>query len=600
MNSPVDEIKSRLDIVEVIKQYTQLKQVGVNWKALCPFHSEKTPSFIVSPEKQVWHCFGCGAGGDLFTFIEQVENVDFVEALRILAQQANVELKDFSKQEQSQRNRLLDLHCQAADFWHQRLFSETGESARNYLKKRGISKDTVITWQIGYALESWDSLFNFLKKKGYQEREIISAGLVVTGERAGRIYDRFRDRVIFPLRDHNGQVVGFSARTLGQDSQAAKYINSPQTLIYDKSRLVFGLDKAKAAIKAQGKVVLVEGQLDVISSHQAGIEHVVASSGTALTKEQLTLLKRYTDVLVAAFDQDSAGIKALERSIWLALQQGFTVQVAVLPIGEDPDSLIQKDVDHWRTTIVRAENYIEYYFHQVEKNYDLQSVQGKKQAAKVILGVLAQLPDKVEQAVYLQKLSGLLHVSDEVLKQALPQTSASVKQINQTPRFSLTQLSSQEQWLRRAERLLACLLAEPEQIGLAVEEMPENIWQEGSAKNLYRALISFYTNHSQADSNQGKSKFVFDWYKQFEQAVIASGDKKLVDFMTTVKMLSDDLLANEVQIDRETHSQLKALKRRWLQDRISGLQDRLANSNNEDLLIELNKLIQQLAKLDKN
>ena len=190
MNSPVDEIKSRLDIVEVIKQYTQLKQVGVNWKALCPFHSEKTPSFIVSPEKQVWHCFGCGAGGDLFTFIEQVENVDFVEALRILAQQANVELKDFSKQEQSQRNRLLDLHCQAADFWHQRLFSETGESARNYLKKRGISKDTVITWQIGYALESWDSLFNFLKKKGYQEREIISAGLVVTGERAGRIYDR--------------------------------------------------------------------------------------------------------------------------------------------------------------------------------------------------------------------------------------------------------------------------------------------------------------------------------------------------------------------------------------------------------------------------
>jgi len=596
MQTPVDEIKSRLDIVEVIKEYTNLKQVGVNWKALCPFHNEKTPSFMVSQDKQVWHCFGCSEGGDIFTFIEKIENVDFMEALRILARKANVELREFNKKELSQRARLLDIHKEAVQFWQRKLFSEEGEAARVYLKSRGFAKETVLKWQLGYAVESWDSLFNFLREQGYSEREIIISGLALPSEKNKRPYDRFRNRIIFPIFDHHGQIVGFTGRILDKEAAAAKYINSPQTPIYDKSSIVYGLHFAKSQIKERGQAILVEGNTDVISSHAAGVENVVAVSGTALTAQQLGLLKRYTDMIVVAFDQDSAGIKALEKSIWLALREGFTVRVALLPEGEDPDSLIKKNIDEWRRLIAQAVNYIDYYFQKIEQEYDLNDAQGKKKAAKLMLSVLVQIPDKVEQEVYLQRLAGLLGVSVGVLKQAMSSQATKTSSIDQPARPSLAKINEAEQQEKRMELLLACLAADVKEVVRVSEDFPPEMWPESQAKNLYKEISLFYNqNIVQPDTALNS-----DWHNEFESWLSEKDSRELVAFFQTIKILGDDLISADVDIERELSLQIKFLKKKYLQAQISRLQRQLAAKGDDNkILDQLNSLIHKLSELEK-
>lgn len=597
MQTPVDEIKSRLDIVDVIKEYTNLKQVGVNWKALCPFHNEKTPSFMVSQDKQVWHCFGCGEGGDIFTFIEKIENVDFMEALRILARKANVELKEFNKKELSQRARLLDMHKEAAKFWQKDLFSEKGEQARNYLKSRGFAKETVLKWQLGYADESWDSLFNFLRGRGYAENEIVISGLALPSTKNKRPYDRFRGRLVFPLFDHNGQIVGFTGRVLEKDAATAKYVNSPQTPIYDKSSVIYGLHQAKAQIKERQQAVLVEGNTDVISSHAAGVENVVAVSGTALTKQQLELLKRYTDTLVVAFDQDSAGVKARERSIFLALNEGFVVKVALLPEGHDPDSLVRKNPDEWRRVIAQAVNYIDYYFKKMEEEYDLHDAQGKKKAAKVMLSILSQIPDQVELEVYLQKLAGLLGVSPAVLKEAMPKRQ---QKVNKPPAVAepvkKTALNQKNQLSRRQELLLACLLAKPEAISETNDNFPAEFWSDDLVKNLYNELSLFYNQII----NKSSGDLPVSWLEEFEDHLKTKDDSQLFDFFRAVKILSDDLISNDVDIGREFNLQVKFLKKKYLREKISSLQRQLVvQGDDNEVLKQLNSLISQLSAIDK-
>lgn len=594
MLTPVDEIKSRLDIVEVIKEYTNLKQVGANWKALCPFHNEKTPSFMVSQDKQVWHCFGCGEGGDIFTFIEKIENVDFMEALRILARKANVELKEFNKKELSQRARLLDIHKEAARFWQKKLFSEEGKEARDYLKSRGFAKEIVLKWQLGYAVESWDSVFNFLRERGYSEKEIIISGLVLSSEKNKRPYDRFRNRLIFPLFDHNGQIVGFTGRVLDKDAATAKYVNSPQTPIYDKSSVIYGLHLAKAQIKERGQVVLVEGNTDVISSHAAGVENVVAVSGTALTKQQLDLLKRYTDTLVVAFDQDNAGVKARERSIFLALREGFVVKVALLPEGHDPDSLLRESPDEWRRVIAQAVNYVDYYFQKTEDEYDLNDAQGKKKAAKLMLSILSQIPDKVELEIYLQKLAGLLGVPPNVLKEAMPKVEKSNK-TDSTQSVSSV-VDAPNQLIKRQEMLLACLLVEPERIKDINSVFVSDIWPDNLAKNLYNELGLFYNQVI----NESSAELPQSWLDDFENHLKEKDEGKLLDFFQVVKMLSDDLISGDVNVGRELDLQVKFLKKKYLQEKINNLQRQLvARGDDNNILNELNSLIHQLSELEK-
>ncbi|MFH1412938.1 MAG: DNA primase, partial [bacterium] len=325
--TPAEEIKSKLDIVEVIREYIpNLKPSGVNFSALSPFNREKTPSFIVSPEKQIWHCFSSGKGGDIFTFVMEMENITFVEALRLLAPKAGVVLRQQDPKLASQRNMVLDiLEAATAYYYSNLLHSPEGKAARDYLEQRGIFKEEIDKWQIGYAKDDWDDLINYLTSKGFKQEDLFTAGLTARKQGASKQYNRFRNRIMFPLNNINGNVVGFTGRAMSGSDDTAKYINSPQTIVYDKSKLLFGMDKAKMSIKQQGYAIIMEGQMDVITAHQFGFTNVIAASGTALATEQVRLLDRYTDNIIFALDADSAGQQATDKGE--AIVRQFDTQI---------------------------------------------------------------------------------------------------------------------------------------------------------------------------------------------------------------------------------------------------------------------------------
>ncbi|MFQ5813693.1 MAG: DNA primase, partial [Anaerolineae bacterium] len=329
--SVVDEIKQRLDIVEVVSSYVALKKAGRNYKGLCPFHAEKTPSFVVFPDTQSWHCFGaCGTGGDVFTFIERQENLDFAGALRLLARQAGVSLKPQTEADLAEdklKKRLREINETAAEYFHNLLLNSTaGETARSYLARREINRETISRFQLGYALDDWQALGDYLQGRGYKREDLLAAGLIIEREDGGH-YDRFRGRLVIPIRDERGGVVGFGARAL--DDSTPKYINSPQTPVFDKSTVLFGLDLAKGAIRREGLAIIVEGYMDVLMAHQHQIANVVASMGTALTEAQLRLLKRFSKRFALALDADAAGHQATLRSMALAQE---TLAQRVVPV----------------------------------------------------------------------------------------------------------------------------------------------------------------------------------------------------------------------------------------------------------------------------
>ncbi|MEA2113644.1 MAG: DNA primase [Patescibacteria group bacterium] len=425
IDSPIDEIKNRLDIVDVISGYMKLQKAGRNYRANCPFHSEKTPSFMVSPEKQMWHCFGCGKGGSIFDFVMEMEGVEFGDALRILAQKAGVELKPrdakFSAEWKTEKSRLYEICALTNRFFVKQLEeSKTGKEMLDYLIGRGLKQNTIKDWQIGYAPGGWQSLFDFLAGCGYSDDEILKTGLSVKNEKAGirqKFYDRFRDRIIFPISDINGSIVGFTGREnpKNPDSRMGKYVNTPNTLIYNKSNVLYGLDKAKMNIRKDNLCILVEGQTDVIMSHQAGFKNVIASSGTALTEQQLKIIKRYTENLATAFDMDAAGEIATKRGIDLALQFGFNAKVIVLPQNQDPADCIRENPKIWAKAIARAEGLVEFYFNGVFSNNNPETVEGKKKISEALLPAIKKISNKVEQAHWLQELATRLKVQEQVL-----------------------------------------------------------------------------------------------------------------------------------------------------------------------------------------
>lgn len=417
MRDIIEEIKSRIDIVDLISDYIKLKPAGKNYKALCPFHKEKVPSFFVSPERQIWHCFGCNAGGDIFSFIMKMENVDFPEALRILAKRAGVEIKKGDYHLKSQKTKLLDILNLASKFYHKILLdSPSAEKAREYLKKRKITTKSIKEFQLGFIPDKWDGLLNFLKKRGFKEEDIEAAGLIIKGEK-GKYYDRFRDRIMFPITDVYGQVVGFSGRILPEKEkeEIGKYINTPETLVYNKSKLLYGLDKAKKEIKKQDFAILVEGNMDVIACHQYGSKNVIACSGTALTIQQIKLLKRFTNNLYLCFDMDPAGQTASQRGIDLALQEEMNVKIMQLPKGKDPDECIQKNPKSWFNAIKKAKPIMEYYFDFAFKKYDPKKLEDKKKISNLILPVISKIADPIERNFWVRFLAEKIDVPEYVL-----------------------------------------------------------------------------------------------------------------------------------------------------------------------------------------
>jgi DNA primase len=437
----VDEIKERLDIVDVISSYVALKKAGRNYKALCPFHSEKTPSFVVFPDTQTWHCFGaCGTGGDAFSFVMRRENVEFGEALRILAERAGVPLapRGEGTVEAKLRDRLRKINTLAAEYFHYLLLqSPEGAGARHYLTRRGISEETSQRFQLGYARDEWQALGNHLTSKGYSWPDLLEAGLVIERE-GGGYYDRFRGRLVFPIRDRAGYVVGFGARAL--DDSLPKYLNSPQTAVFDKSAVLYGIDQAKKAIREQGYAVIVEGYVDVLMAHQHGRNNVVASMGTALTEKQIRVIKKLTKRLVLALDADAAGDQATLRGLELAKetfdrravpvptwrglihyedQLDAEIRVVTLPSGLDPDEVIKGDIAAWDALIEQALPVVEYYLQALVSKFDLDSPKDKVAAAREVLPLIKEIGSAVERSHYLQRLARMLQVNEQALQQEL-------------------------------------------------------------------------------------------------------------------------------------------------------------------------------------
>jgi len=430
MTSPVEEIKSRLDIVEVLGGYLRLQKTGANYRAVCPFHSEKTPSFFISPSRQIWHCFGCGKGGDIFGFVKEIENIEFVDALKILAQKANVELKPQDPKLQSERQRLLEICELATKFFEKQLNqSQKGQQAKDYLLSRGLLQESLEEWRVGYSPNTWNSLTDFLSEKGYKKDEMVKAGVAIKKENSFDVYDRFRGRIIFPIFDLNSQVAGFGGRVFEQTEETAKYINTPQTLIYDKSGILYGLNKAKSEIRKEDKCIVVEGYTDAILSHQAGAKFTVAASGTALTFFQLKILKRYSDNIFTCFDMDVAGDSATKRGINLAQAQGFNIKVMTLPEDLDPADFISKEGrDAWVDRINKAKSFLEFYFENTFSKFDKETPEGKRKISEILLPVIKRIPSNVEQSHWVAELSYRLRAPENKVWEDLDKISLSVEE----------------------------------------------------------------------------------------------------------------------------------------------------------------------------
>ena len=433
----VDDIKARLDIVDVIGSYVPLQRSGKNYKALCPFHEEKTPSFVVFPETQSWHCFGaCGTGGDIFSFVMKKEGVDFQGALRLLAERAGLSLDAYQPEGDADarlRERLRELHAAATAHFQKNLQHPAAAAARAYLEARGLEAETIAVFQLGFALDAWEDTLTYLKGLGFTLDELEMAGLVVRRE-DGRVYDRFRNRIIFPIHDTQGRVVAFAGRVLGDGHP--KYLNSPQTPIFDKGRTLYGYAQAVRAIRREDRVVIVEGYMDVLSAHQAGYRNVVASMGTALTPTQLRLLSRHTRHIVLALDADAAGQKAALRGIEVAREHlerdvrpmitptgalrfeatlNVDMRILRLPEDMDPDDLIRQAPERWQTLVEEALPVVDFYIQHLEETLDLSTPQGKSEALQKMRPLLRELSSGTLQYHYIQKLARLLHVDERVL-----------------------------------------------------------------------------------------------------------------------------------------------------------------------------------------
>ena len=422
-DSQIEEIKNRLNVLDIVGSYVKLSKTGINYRGICPFHSEKGPSFFVSPGRQMWKCFGCGKGGDIFEFIKEIEGLEFGDALKILAEKAGVELKRENPQLRTERQRLYEICNLACSFFEKQLEGgEWGLKAKEYLLGRGITEESIKKWRLGYSPDTWQSLSEFLVGRGYTREEILNAGLAVHSDKGGNSYDRFRGRIIFPIFDLNGQPIGFGARIFKEidKKETAKYINTPQTLLYDKSNVLYGINYAKVNIRKQNNCVLTEGYTDAIMCHQAGFDNTVAVSGTALTNRHLTLLKRYTDNLLLAFDMDLAGDNATKRGINLAESQGFNLKIIDTYSGaKDPAEIILENPKNWSDSIEKARTIMEYYFDSAFTRLDKTTPQGRKQIENIILPAIKRLPNKIEQSHWIGKLAQKLDVREEAIIEEL-------------------------------------------------------------------------------------------------------------------------------------------------------------------------------------
>lgn len=572
----VSDIKERLSIEDVVGEYVQLKRAGRNFKGLSPFSAERSPSFMVSPEKQIWHDFSSGRGGNIFSFIMEVEGLDFRGALELLARKAGVDLDQYktsgSNDTSKLKKRLAEALEAAAHFYQKQLTQHT-PSLEYVRKKRGFSKETIIQFRLGYSPSGGKDLLNYLVNKSFTIDELKRAGLIT--QRSGGYSDMFRGRLMIPLCDAQGQVVGFTARILHDDPQAPKYINTPATLLYDKGRQAYGMHLAKESIRKAGFVVIVEGNLDVIASHQAGVANVVATAGTAMTVQHLKLLKRFTGDVRLCFDQDSAGQNAAERAIDLAVEADVSLQMVSIPAGKDPDELIQKDVAAWQEAIAQPQYVVDWLMQRYEAQLDITTAVGKRQYTDVVLRIVRRLQDSVEQDHYIQLLAKKIDISPEALRQKLLQKEVVTdKRLKKVKAIQEAPINRERVVLE--QHLLSLTLRFSFLRGV-LAGLPEDIFIEDGAKQ----VASFLLEHQDFAGEPDKLKEL----------------KDIADYVKMIILLSEELYQNTEP--SELQYQTEHLAYRLVTEYVKDKKYHLVQKLTDDTASDRESVMQQLKKLDE-
>lgn len=527
-----EAIKQKINIIDLISEYLPLKKAGVNFKTNCPFHQEKTASFIVSPERQIWHCFGCQAGGDLFTFLMEKEGMEFKEALEMLAAKAGITLQKRAENKKDFKDRLFEANLKAQEFFHYILTKhDLGKKTLEYLKKRGITSATTEEFGIGYAPNSWESLNKFLHKRGFTHEEIINSGLGVAS-RSGS-YDRFRGRITFPLFDGKGKLRGFSGRVL--IPAEPKYINTPQTPIFDKGSFLFGLNLSKGEIRNKKEAILVEGEMDMILSYQSGFKNVVASKGTALTEGQIDLIKKYTENLSLGFDMDLAGDNAARRGIEIADKAGLNIKVIQLEGGKDAAEVASESPQLWQKAIEEAVPIYDYYLTSVAKRYDNKKPADLRKMGEELIPVWAKISDDLIRDHYIQRLAAYLRTDEKVLRENIEKLRTtpvkSYSSIFQKPtQDNILPLKSRRE---RLEEYLIALLLHPPQDCNFVPTFPETLFLAEKWRQLYVMLVLYLDSISFKSKAFNINEFISGLPKELlpevDRLYLTELDSKLIE-----------------------------------------------------------------------
>jgi len=551
--SVITEVKQRLDIVELVSEYVTLQKAGRNFKGLCPFHSEKHPSFFVFPAQQSWHCFGaCGTGGDIFSFIMKKEGVDFGQALRILAQRGGITLSPreaSSKVEDEKEERLFQINEAATEYYHHLLSStKAGEAARSYLARRKVTAEAIKEFRLGFSPDAWETLKNYLLGKGYTEKELAEVGLIIEKEEGGS-YDRFRNRLMFPIFDIQGRVTGFGARIL--DDSLPKYINSSQTPIFDKSSILYGVDKAKSAIRKKNLVIIVEGYMDVLTAHQHNWQNVVGSMGTSLTEKQVGGIKRLTSNITLALDADLAGEEATLRGRAILAYSNAEANVILLPPGKDPDEVIGEDPALWQQLVEQAMPILDFAFQSVISKVDINKAKDKSLAVQKLLPSINEIKDPVQQSHYLKKLARELKIEESAIRVALRELKAGRKRPQLSKSTEQSRLARQFVSSPIEEHCLALLLQYPELRPLARELSQEHFESTENREVFVKWQGS--SNISDLESELDTSLVEHLYYlvnKIFPPAVRESERTRHLDLASCVLRLQENL-SRKLETEKE-------------------------------------------------
>lgn len=603
MRSLVDDVKDRLDIVEVVGGYVKLTNAGANMRGLCPFHREKTPSFMVSREKQIFHCFGCGKGGDIITFVQEIEGMEFKEALRLLSERAGLDYRKYqttagSKEIPDNKETLRRLLEATTVYYQKQLESSEARSAKKYLADRALTGNSVQVFRLGYAPRSNgngypSALFDHLKGLGFTPEAIVASGSVYKKDGQSAYVDRFRERIIFPIGDSLGRIVGFSARLLpGSDSPQGKYINTPGTILYDKGSLFYGFHLAKQAIRENAEVIMLEGNLDVILSHQAGIRQAVATCGTALGKKQLSFLRRYTQKLTLAFDADMAGVKATKRAAELAWEDDFDVKVIPIKAGKDVADIVKENPEKWLKMVKRKKSLAGYFFNLAFKDRVL-SLDQKKALADRILKLLGSIPSQVEQSYYVKRLSEEVQVPESHLWESINKN----KNRNKTyPNKEKPAKASSEEKRGREflleERLIGLIYNYPKLYFKYHGRFERIVMSNPENENMYKVLAGRLSKLTKEERNKFKSA---DF--NFESRDL---QLKISEIALSVdKDMGDDPDENRDKAEEELLICLKALGKEFLKTQRFQLLQEIKESQKNNNASQLESLMKRLQEISR-